>query len=223
MSAISPLRILLLVLSAVVSFPAGANEEFFWPEAHETAVARSAAPEVISTNASIWVLSVNGYRRVSEGSNGFNCLVLRQWSAAFDTQRELFDWDGLVAPICYDAITSESSMQEQFLRARLGLMGRGHDEIKAAVMLAYGDGEIQPLERAGFSYMYSAAQRLTPNAGHWHPHIMVHAPYHTNDMLGGNSFDGGDPVVFEASGTYRAIIAIPVNGREGHIAPQIEP
>ncbi|MGP1283864.1 MAG: hypothetical protein ACTS1X_12885, partial [Parasphingopyxis sp.] len=77
-------------------------------------------------------------------------------------------------------------------------------------------------DRAGFSYMYSAAQRLTPNAGHWHPHLMVHAPFHTNEMLGDNSFSGSDPVVFEAPGTFRAIVAIPVNGRDAHIEPRYE-
>ena len=198
------------------------DDDFFWPEPREIAIARSAAPEAVSDNASYWVLAPEGYRRVVEGQNGFNCLVLRQWSAAFDTQRELFEWDGLIAPICYDPVTSASSMQEQFLRAELGLAGNGHDEIRAEIMMAYGDGRLRPLERMAFSYMYSGAQRLTPDAGHWHPHLMVHAPYYTNDMLGGNTFASGDPVVFEAPGTFRAIIAVPVNGRDGHIMPDFE-
>ncbi|WP_299322153.1 hypothetical protein [Parasphingopyxis sp.] len=213
-------------LAAALVSPALAESEvgadFFWPEAREIAIARSAAPETVSENASYWVLLPSGYRQVVTGSNGFNCLVLRQWSAAFDTQRELFEWEGLVAPICYDPVTSASSMQEQFLRAELGLAGADHDAIRAEIMSAYGDGRLRPLERTAFSYMYSGAQRLTPNAGHWHPHLMVHAPYYTNDMLGGNSFTSGDPVVFEAPGTFRAIIAIPVNGRDGHIQPQFE-
>ncbi|MGP1354100.1 MAG: hypothetical protein ACTS1Z_12325 [Parasphingopyxis sp.] len=198
------------------------DDGYFWPEAREIAIARSAAPEAVSGNASYWVLTSEGYRRVVEGQNGFNCLVLRQWSAIFDTQRELFEWDGLIAPICYDPITSASSMQEQFLRAELGLAGNGHDAIKAEVMAAYGEGRLRFPDRVGFSYMYSAAQRLTPDAGHWHPHLMIHAPYYTNAMLGGHTFMSGDPIVFEAPGTFRSIIAVPVNGRDGHIAPDFE-
>ncbi|MEM8696404.1 MAG: hypothetical protein AAGE05_10325 [Pseudomonadota bacterium] len=51
---------------------------------------------------------------------------------------------------------------------------------------------------------------------------MVHAPYHTNEMLGGNTFMSGDPVVFEALGTYRAIAAIPVSVRTAHIMPEYD-
>lgn len=67
--------------------------------------------------------------------------------------------------------------------------------------------------------MYSAAQKLGPTVGAWHPHVMVYAPGYTNEMLGGASVASGDPVLAEAPGTARAIIAIPVDGRAGHIQP----
>lgn len=199
------------------------GSDFFWDEDHEVAIARSAAPDAVSTNASVWVLEPSGYRRAVDGENGFNCLVLRQWSAIFEDQRALFEWDELVAPICYDPVASQSGpMQEQLLRARLGLEGAGHDDIRDAVFAAYAEGELSLLDGVAFAYMYSDAQRITPEAGHWHPHVMVYAPHYTNAMLGGNGPASGDPIAFEAPGTFRAVIAIPVNGRSSHIAPALD-
>lgn len=191
-------------------------KDFFWEKEREIAVAKSAAPETLSANASVWILTPAGYEKAVEGTNAVNCLVTRGWSAPFDT--DLFGWTALVAPICYDEISSGAPMHEQFLRAKLGLEGKSHDEIKAAVYAAYGDGTLQPLEYVGLSYMYSDAQVLGPSVGHWHPHLMIHAPYYSNDRLGPNSISSGDPVIVEAERTARAIIAVPVDGRT-HIMP----
>ena len=207
--------------AVLATAPALAGEypakDFFWDRDREIAVARSAAPATLSGEATVWVLTPSGYEKAVEGGNGVNCLVTRGWSAPFDT--ELFGWTALVAPICYDAVASGAPLQEQFLRADLGLKGKSHDEIKRAVYAAYADGRLRPLTHVGLSYMYSEAQVLGPNVGHWHPHLMIHAPYYTNDLLGPNSISSGDPVIVEAEGTARAIIAVPVDAR-AHIRPQ---
>ena len=60
----------------------------------EIAMARSAAPERISRNATVLVLGVHGYQTASVGTNGFVCLVERidavrivaSGSAYFDPQ-----------------------------------------------------------------------------------------------------------------------------------------
>lgn len=217
---VSALLPLLLFTPYSQAEASGKNKAPF-DERQELALARSAAPQKISEAASIWTLGHDGYERIVEGTNGFNCLVLRKWSAIFDDQRELFDWDGLVAPICYDPVASKGPMLEQFLRAKSGLEGDSHDEIKRAVYEAYVDGKLPTPIAVSFAYMYSSAQKLSPNVGHWHPHLMVYAPYYDNSMLGGNAVSSGDPIVFEAPGTFRAIIAIPVDGREGHISPEM--
>ena len=191
--------------------------DFFWDRDREIAVARSAAPDSISAQATVWVLTRNGYEKAVEGSNGANCLITRGWSAPFDT--DLFGWPQLIAPVCYDAVSSGAPLHEQFLRAELGLKGKTHDEIKRAVYDAYGDGRLRPVSRLGLSYMYSAAQVLGPSVGHWHPHLMIHAPYYASDLLGPNTISSGDPVIVEGEGTERAIIAVPVDGRQ-HISPK---
>lgn len=218
------MRLFLTALAAAVAAsplapcPSAAQS---WSGEDETAIARSAAPEVVSASASIWHLGDAGYEKMIEGSNGFNCLVLRRFSVIFDVQRDLWNWDGMVAPICYDPVASDGPMQEQFLRAQLGLAGASHDEVKAAVFAAYSEGRLPVPVGPSFSYMYSSAQRLTPDMGHWRPHFMIYAPGYTNAMLGNNAIGGVDPVAFEAPGTFRAIIAIPVTGRDAHIDPRM--
>jgi hypothetical protein len=50
----------------------------------EISLARSAAPESISSNAEILVLTHRGYEAVAKGSNGFVCMVERSWTAGLN-------------------------------------------------------------------------------------------------------------------------------------------
>lgn len=209
--------IALAALLSANSFPVKADD---WSQEEEIALARSAAPQAVTDHASFWTLGPEGYERRVEGTNGFNCLVLRRYSVIFDQQRDLWDWHGLTAPICYDAVASASGpMQEQLLRAKLGQAGADHDTVRDAVFAAYARGELPMLKGVAFGYMYSAAQRLTPQVGEWHPHLMIYGSGYSNAQLGGNGFMSGDPIVFEAPDTFRAVIAVPVGGRDDHIAP----
>jgi hypothetical protein len=51
----------------------------------EILLARSAAPDSISSDATILVLGRQGYETAVRGKNGFVCLVERSWMAAFDS------------------------------------------------------------------------------------------------------------------------------------------
>lgn len=50
----------------------------------EISLARSAAPDAISSNAKILVLGRHGYETAVEGKNGFICVVERSWMSPFD-------------------------------------------------------------------------------------------------------------------------------------------
>src|SRR5258708_19259325 len=50
----------------------------------EIALARSAAPDAISRDATIFVLGRHGYETAAEGRNGFVCAVDRGWPAPTD-------------------------------------------------------------------------------------------------------------------------------------------
>ena len=51
----------------------------------EIALARSAAPEVISRDAKIMVLGRDGYESAVDGKNGFVCVIERAWMSPFDS------------------------------------------------------------------------------------------------------------------------------------------
>src|SRR5262249_20592748 len=52
--------------------------------ADEIALARSAAPASISSDAEVLVLGSRGYETAVKGKNGFVCFVQRSWAAGFD-------------------------------------------------------------------------------------------------------------------------------------------
>src|SRR5262245_8359095 len=90
--------------------------EYLMPRDAEVALARRAAPEAISSHASVKVLTASGYAIASTGDNGFTCLVLRGWSAPTFTpvkMRALVYDARTRAPICYDAIASRTILPMQ--------------------------------------------------------------------------------------------------------------
>jgi len=210
----------IFAIAPILASAAGANlpTDFFWDRDKEIAIARSAAPSSLSARAAVWVLTPEGYEKAVEGENDVNCLVTRGWNTPFDT--DLFGWTALVAPVCYDEIASSAPLQEQLLRAELGLKGMTRHDIKREVFAAYGDGRIRALSGVGLSYMYSQAQVLGPLVGHWHPHLMIHASYYEEALLGPNTITSGDPVIVEGAETPRAAFDVSVNGRPENIAPE---
>jgi hypothetical protein len=207
-----------IVLSPLI-VSAQSSDDFFWDPDFEIAVAKSAAPAHVADNASIWVLKKSGYEKIHDGSNGFNCLVMRQWSAGFDD--DFFTWEDLRAPICFDKYSSTTVMREQMYRAELGLQGQTADEIRDSVYAAFAEGRLKIPTKVSFAYMFSAYQNLTPRAKSWRPHMMVYAPYQKNEELGGNTPGGPHAFVLENPGTFRAITTIPVDSSE-HLEPTVK-
>src|SRR6516225_5290222 len=61
-----------------------AIEQYLMEKNAEIQLARSAAPDSISRDATVLVLGRQGYETAVEGRNGFVCMVERGWMAAFD-------------------------------------------------------------------------------------------------------------------------------------------
>ena len=53
------------------------------------ALARSAAPESISKDASVLVLTPNGWETAVKGTNGFVCMAGPSWTASIDSSETL--------------------------------------------------------------------------------------------------------------------------------------
>ncbi len=210
---------LLASLDAVAVWAQGPKypplSEYMMAQEAEVALARSAAPEKVSARATAKILTTSGYKVVAQGDNGFVCIVMRGWAAATSTtawERDLVYYAKLRAPICFDPVASRTVLPLQELQAKLGLEGKGPDQIAEDVQVAYAKGELPRMEAVAFGYMFSADQDLGPGIGAWHPHMMVYTPYYENSMLGVNEVDSGLPVVGD-SGTPFAVTVIPVDGR----------
>jgi hypothetical protein len=210
-----------LWLTTVAGLPAMAVPATYPPIADymmaqdaEIALAQSAAPENISRHAMVKVLGATGYQTARDGDNGFTCLVLRAWAAPTFTPVQFRDlvYDATVrAPICFDPIATRIVLPYYILRSKLGAEGKTPDQIAEGVQAAYAHGELPQRDTVSFAYMWSADQNLGPGVGHWHPHMMIFAPYYDNAMIGGNPFGSPLPQVSDDAGTPFTVIVIPVD------------
>ena len=190
--------------------------EYMMEQGAEIALARSAAPDNVSGPATVKVLTPQGFKVAVEGQNGFVCLVLRGWGAPTYSPPPLRDYvyvADLRAPICFDAISSTTMMPYYELRHRLGMEGKGPDEIARGIEAAYAKGELPSVTTASIAYMFSADQYLGPHLGHGfiYPHLMVFLPYYDNARLVGNDRKSGLPFLSDDAGTPFAVTIVPMD------------
>jgi hypothetical protein len=177
-------------------------------------LAKSAAPANISDHATIKVLTKSGFKVVHEGDNGSVCMVMRGFSAPTYTPAQFRDlvYDPTVrAPICFMPPAVREVLPYYELRTKLAMEGKNPDEIAKRLQAAYAKGELPGRDQVSFAYMWSADQNLASGIGHWHPHVMIFAPYYENSMVGGNPFGSPLPQVTDDAGTPFAVIVIPVD------------
>jgi len=99
------------------------------------------------------------------------------------------------------------------LRTKLALQGKSPDEIAKGVEAAYAKGELPKRDAVSFAYMWSAKQNLASGVGHWHPHVMIFAPYYDNSMVGGNPFGSPLPQLTDDAGTPFSVVVVPVDDK----------
>jgi hypothetical protein len=217
------MRTLALVLMLLASAAARAQSpkyaplgEYLMEPAAEIALARSAAPDTVSGPATIKVLTPQGFKVAVEGKNGFVCLVLRGWGAPTYSPAPLRDYvyvADLRAPICFDPVSARTMMPYYELRHKLGMEGKGPDEIARGIEAAYVKGALPKVDRASIAYMFSADQYLGPHLGHGFifPHLMLFLPDYDNAMLGSNDRRSGLPFLSDDSGTPFAVTIVPMD------------
>ena len=188
--------------------------EYLMPQAAEVALAKGAAPANISDRATIKVLTTEGFKVVHQGDDGFVCMVMRGFSAPTYTPVQFRDlvYDSSVrAPICFDPKASKEVMPYYELRTKLAMQGKDPQQIAEGVQAAYAKGDLPKRDGVSFAYMWSADQNLASGIGHWHPHVMVFAPYYDNSMVGGNAFGAPLPQVTDDAGTPFSVVVVPVD------------
>jgi hypothetical protein len=165
----------------------------------EIALARSAAPSAISKNARVLVLRAHGYAIAVKGSNGFTCLVERNWMSAFD---DLQFWNpkGRGA-ICYNPPASRTVLHYDYVRTNLVLAGLTKSQLYVRLKEIVAKNGLPTPEPGSMSYMMSKHQYLNDQAGNWYPHLMFHEPQGDgmNAGAGWGANLPGSPVVMDSA------------------------
>lgn len=141
----------------------------------EIALARTAAPDGISRDATILVLGRHGYETAVEGKNGFVCVVERNWTAPIDNS-EFWNPKNR-SPICYNPPAVNSVLPLTIKRTELVLAGKSIAQIQESEKAAYARKDLPTtLEPGAMSYMMSKEAYLTDNDGHNLAHLMFYTP-----------------------------------------------
>jgi hypothetical protein len=156
-------------------------EQYLMERDAEIALARSAAPDAISRDASVIVLTRHGYETAAQGTNGWVCWVGRGWMAMFDHPEF---WNPKVrAAECVNPPAARSVLPYAYKRTELILAGRSKLEVIDAIKAAIDKKELPALEQGTVSYMMSKASYLTDAGHHNGPHLMF---FQTDAAWGAN-------------------------------------
>jgi hypothetical protein len=150
----------------------------------EISLARSAAPEEISRNATVLVLGKNGYETAIEGTNRFVCVVERAWMSPFDSPE--FWNPKMRGPICYNPPAVRSILPYTINRTNLVLAGLSKQQMEENIKTKVAKGELPVPESGAMSYMMAKDGYLGDSVGPWHPHLMFHVPKTDNATWGAN-------------------------------------
>ena len=166
-------------------------EQYLMEKDAEIQLARSAAPDSISRDATILVLGRQGYETAVEGKNGFVCMVGRGWTGMFDWPEF---WNPKVrAADCLNRQAARSILPVISLRARMVMAGHSRAEIVAALKTAYEKKQLPDLEIGAMDYMMSKPSYLTDQGEHNLPHLMFFAPFKGGSDWGSGA--AGSPVM----------------------------
>jgi len=163
----------ILAATSLAASAASIDPYLMADQSQEAALARSAAPPSLSGDATVLVLTPQGYKTVAEGQNGFTCLVERAWMAPFDGPD--FTSTTIRSPVCFNAAAARAELPYLFNRTRLFLAGRSKEQMREEITRQVAKKELPVPEVGAMSYMMSKEQNLG-QAGHWHPHVMFHLP-----------------------------------------------
>jgi hypothetical protein len=161
----------------------------------EIALARSAAPDSVSRNATVLVLGKSGFETAVKGSNGFVCMVGRGWTDAIDFSEE---WNPkLSGPVCLNPAAARSLLPVMLKKIRMQLAGDTPAAIAAGLRAAYQSNQLPSLESGAMSYMMSKSAYLTDGDGHNTSHVMLYL-----GLSDGSTFGADLPKVPISSSSY---------------------
>lgn len=145
-------------------------EQYLMERNAEILLARSAAPDSISSDATILVLGRQGYETAVRGKNGFVCMVERSWMAAFDSPEF---WNPKVRGAeCLNREAARSIAPIAELRTRMAMAGHSKAEIVSALKAAFANKQLPDLENGAMAFIMSKSAYLYDEGDHNGPHVM---------------------------------------------------
>jgi len=171
------LKSILLSVALSTTLPAAAENRMQLSEQCEIAVARSALPERLRTDVTVYALVGGQYEKVVDGQGPFTCIIERNHPDS-------------VIPQCMDAAGVDSVLPAIIDRSQMAVGGASFEAIELANKGKLGSGMYRPATRPGISYMMSdynyayvgGAERVLKLA----PHVMYYAPGVSNQEVGGS-------------------------------------
>ena len=124
-------------------------EKYLMDRDAEIALARSAAPPSISSDATVVILGKNGYETAVEGKNGFICIVERGWMNSFNSPE--FWSPKTRGAECFNPPAALKVVPYTYFRTKLVLVGKSKAEIKQSIKIAMGKKKNCLLSRPGRS------------------------------------------------------------------------
>jgi hypothetical protein len=196
--------------NAKTSYPTMAPfEQYLMPDRNEEIkMARSAAPDSVSVDAEVLVLTKTGYETAVQGKNGFVCLVERSWTAG---KNDSNFWNPkLRGPLCLNAPAVRSYLPRTIKKTELVIAGRTKAQIFEAIAAAIDKKELPAPEPGAMSYMLSKQGYLGDQAGGpWLPHLMFFTP-ETESKAWGADLPGSPIIALQNPEERLTVFLIPV-------------
>lgn len=178
-------RIVAGALALLVLVAAGANaqtdmkqkypkmapiEEYLMNRDAEIAMARSAAPEAISKDATVLVLTRNGWETAVKGTNGFVCMVERSWGESIDFPEF---WNPKTRGAdCINPAAVRSILPIEYKITQMVLAGDSEEQLIAGIRAAFEKKELSPVEPGAMGYMMSKETYINDSGHHNFSHVM---------------------------------------------------
>lgn len=196
--------------NAKTNYPAMAPlEQYLMPDRNaEIQLARSAAPDSISADAEILVLTKTGYETAVPGKNGFTCLVERSWTAGINDPDF---WNPKTrGPLCLNPPAVRTYLPRTIKKTELVIAGRTKAQLFEAIAAAVDKKQLPTPEPGAMSYMLSKQGYLGDQAaGPWLPHLMFFAP-ETESKAWGADLPGSPIITFQNHEERLTVFLIPV-------------
>jgi len=176
------------------------------PRSKQIELAMSAAPQQISSKATIYVLGSRGFEKARIGTNGFSCLVDRAVQGKIGVTLE---------PKCFDPEGTRTFLPVSLRTEALRAQGKTETQIADDIAASYKSGVFNAPRKPGLIYMMSRYNviALGPNNTDIRSvsgHLMFYAPYMTLKDLG---YDANSrnmlPVLVNPGTPFAMMIVVP--------------